>query len=759
MSEYPGQIGIDLGTTISCVAFWDGDHVEIICNKNGSKMTPSWVAFTDTEILVGETAKDQAARNPENTVFDVKRILGKHFSDDTVQSDIDHYPFEVVGDRNDIPTIKVQYKGEERTFKPEQISAMVLNHMREIAEDRLGMKVRKAVITVPAYFNDSQRTATKNAAAIAGLECDKIINEPTAACMCYGLDKRENNSKVLIFDLGGGTFDVSILNLCQGIFEVLSTSGDTHLGGEDFDNIIVREVTQDFAKKNKLNLELESLTYKSQMKLKNAAEKAKKVLSEAQYANIEIENFYEGHDLTYRLTRNKFETWCMPLFKKCLEPVRKALEDSHLESGEINEVVLVGGSTRIPKVQELLCKFFDEGRKGSITLNKSVNPDEAVAYGAAIEGAILSKTDTSGKTKELLLLDVTPLSLGIESKGGQMSKIIERNSQIPIKKNKIYSTVEDQQTAVMIKIFEGERPFTKDNHKIGDFELCDIPRQPRGVPKIDVQFSIDANGILTVRAIDKETGESNEITATNTTRLSQEEINKMIDEADEFRADDELKKESLNYRYQFEKELMFAQQSINDEELIVDEDGNEVITEPEISWMNQAILSNLTWLEDNEDLNKTKIEEAKNIFIKATKHIMSRIFARKKQVELATKYMPEEKELGTDDIQKVANMAFGEEEAEAASAPKPKVLPKLSISKVEQKIKLTLPKSKVPQKTEPEQPKVLSKTPKVLQKEEPILKVLPTLTPKVLQKAEPTLKIKPTIALKPKVLPILKSRA
>jgi L1 cell adhesion molecule like protein len=653
-TEYQGQIGIDLGTTYSCVGVWDVDHVEIIPNQEGSKTTPSWVAFTDSEVLVGDSAKLQASQNPENTVFDVKRLMGKHFSDDTVQEDVEHFPFEVVGDRNDIPTINVMHKGKQRSFKPEQISAFVLEKMRKVAEDYLGQRVKKAVITVPAYFNDSQRNATKNAATIAGLVCDKIINEPTAACMCYGLEKKEENSKVLIFDLGGGTFDVSILNLFNGMFQVLSTSGDTHLGGEDFDNIMVNELIREFCKIHKLQEDevREGISGRAARKLKNAAESAKRTLSSAMSAMIEVENIYGGKDLFTTITRGKFESWCGHLFKKCLVPVRSALDDASLDPNQINEVVLIGGSTRIPKVQELLVEFF-----GGIQLNKSVNPDEAVAYGAAIQGAILSKQDPSGKTKELLLMDITPLSLGIESKGGVMSVIIPRNSSIPMKESKVYSTVEDQQTEVMIKVFEGERKFTNDNHKIGDFELSDIPRQPRGVPKINVTFSIDANGILNVKAVDKETGNANEIKITNTTQLSHEEINKMVDDAEEFRAEDEMRKDALNARYQFEKELVFHQQSINDPELNMSEDGELILSEDEITWMNQFILNNLTWLEENVDASREKIDEAKRLFINGTKSIMSRIFARKKQLDMARKYSEPAGE--PEDLQKVADMAFG----------------------------------------------------------------------------------------------------
>ena len=657
MEDFEGQIGIDLGTTYSCVAYWDNDHVEIIPNEDGCNTTPSWVAFTDTEVLVGENAKMQAAGNPTNTLFDIKRLLGKRHSDDTVQDDLNNFPFEVVPDKNDIPTINVQYKGQPKSFKPEQISALVLEKMKKIAEDRLGKRVKKAVITVPAYFNDSQRTATKNAATIAGLTCDKIINEPTAACMCYGLEKHENNTKVLIFDLGGGTFDVSILNLCDGIFQVLSTSGDTHLGGEDFDMVIMDNLISEFARKNKIKgVQVkaeevsENLTDRARRRLKIGAERAKRVLSTSKTAMIDIENFYEGKDFTTKLTRGVLEKWCASLFRKCLEPVKRALEDSSLDPNQIQDVILIGGSTRIPKIQELLSEYF-----GGIQLNKSVNPDEAVAYGAAVQGAILSKCDPSGKTKELLLMDVTPLSLGIESKGGVMSTVIQRNTSIPVRDSKVYSTVENQQTAVMISIFEGERKFTSDNHKIGDFELTDIPAQPRGVPKIEVMFSIDGNGILNVKALDKDTGNANEVKITDTTRLSQEEINKMIDEADEFRVDDELRKDALNARYQFEKELLFTQHTINEKDIVIDEYGNEILTDDEIDWMNQCILSNLTWLEDGEELSKDKIDEAKKNFTSTTRPVMSKVFARKKQLEMAQNYAEKE----TINLQDAANQAFG----------------------------------------------------------------------------------------------------
>ena len=645
LEDYEGQIGIDLGTTYSCVAFWNQDHVEIIQNENGSNTTPSWVSFDENEILVGEFAKKQASRNPQGTIFGIKRLMGKRFSDDDVQEDLLYYPFKVSADKHDIPTIKVQYKGEERSLKPEQISALILERLKTIAEDRLKKRVKKAVITVPAYFNDSQRMATKQAALIAGLTCDKILNEPTAAALCYGLNEKSDDTKILIFDLGGGTFDVSVLNLSNGIFEVLSTSGDTHLGGEDFDNILISHIMEEFCQKHKYSSTEISLNEGSGRRLKSEVEQAKKSISTTLSYTIEIDNFYKGKALITKLTQTKFNLLCNDIFQKCLIPVKKALEDANLKSKDIQEVVLVGGSTRIPKIQQMLTEFFN-----GIKLNKSVNPDEAVAYGAAIQGAILSKNDSSGKTKDLLLLDVTPLSLGIVSRGGVMSKIIERNSQVPVKESKVYTTVEDNQTSVMIEIYEGERQFAKDNHKIGDFELSNIPKQSKGAAKIEVIFSIDGNGILSVKAIDLTTGLSNEIQVSDSTRLTQEDISRMIDEADEFRADDEVKKEALNIKYAYEKDLAFVQSSVNNKELTNDESGNPLVLEEEIIWINEYILNNLTWLEDNEDaLTKEKIEQAIKQFTLATKSIMSRVYARKQQLTMASKISVESETIDEQD--------------------------------------------------------------------------------------------------------------
>jgi len=653
MEEFDGCIGIDLGTTYSCVGVWLDDHVEIIVNDQGKNTTPSWVAFTDTDILVGDLAKSQASHNSKNTLNDIKRIIGKRFNDETVQQDIEHFGFQVVGDKDNIPLIKVNYKGQEHGYKAEQISALVLGKMKSIAEARLGKKVKKAVITVPAYFNDSQRTATKNAATIAGLECMKIINEPTSACLCYGLDKKTDGSHVLIFDLGGGTFDVSILYLSGGIFEVKATSGNTHLGGEDFDQEIVSYLVEQFLKKNPSAGDIKK-SQKAMRKLRTAAEKAKCELSQSTDTIIDIDGLFDGIDFTLKLSRNKFEQLCENIFQKCIEPVKQVLLDAELKETHIEEVVLVGGSTRIPRVREILSQLF-----GGKSLNMSVNPDEAVAYGAAIQGAISSKQDTSGKTKALLLLDVTPLSLGIEANGGIMSNIIDRNTQVPTVKKKIYSTVEDRQSSVLIQIYEGERQFTKDNHKIADFELVGIPKQARGVPKIEVVLSIDGNGILTVKAVDRDTGTANEIVITDTTRLSQEEINNMIDQAEQFRADDEIRRLALNTRHNFEKYLSDIQRSINDTDLTMDDNGESLLTREEIDFINKFILNNLTWLEDDENHTKEKIEQARTYFENGSKVIIAKMYARKKQLDLKSKNVKSENAKNTDcnDLSKIEQHA------------------------------------------------------------------------------------------------------
>ena len=620
-------IGIDLGTTYSCVAVYKDGNVEIIANDQGARTTPSYVSFNETERLIGDAAKNLSASNPKNTIYDVKRLIGRNYSDPIVQRDMKYLSYNIINDNNK-PKVQVNYKNEEKTYQAEEISAMVLGKMKSIAESFIGSEVKNAVVTVPAYFNDAQRQATKDAGTIAGLNVLRIINEPTAAAIAYGLEKSSDKEKnVLIFDLGGGTFDISALSIDDGVFEVKATAGDTYLGGSDFDNIIVEHLVREFKKKNKVDL---SDSPKAMRRLRTAAERAKRTLSSTTQAFIEIDSLFEGIDFSHTITRARFEAMCSDVFSRIMKPLDRVLSDAKMSKSDIDDVVLVGGSTRIPKIQEMLSNYF-----GGKQLSKSINPDEAVAYGAAVQAAILSGVSDE-KTDSMLLLDVCPLSLGVETAGGIMTVLIPRGTTIPTKKTQTFSTASDNQPGVTIQVFEGERSTTVNNNKLGEFQLSGIPPMPRGTPQIEITYEIDANSILNVSAVEKSSGKSEKITITNdSNRLSKDDIEKMVSDAEKFKQEDEIIMKKIESKNKLESYVFNLKSSVLSNDDLKTKLGDDLET------VETTVNETINWL-DSGDYELEEYEAKQKEIEEKLMPIMTKMYQQGSTGQEATNEVPTE---------------------------------------------------------------------------------------------------------------------